>query len=392
MRLCVLRVQLQRLAKTVDRIGLSSQTQQTDAASVEGAHLIFATVEAVRIRTRLFAIELLQRLVDVALRQTDESEKPMEAECGIAVAARDLPILYRRSLTKDRFGLPQPPSRDVNHRHLKVRECEIGIERQHIVGRAQPLLSPGGMTQPEKVTPVGGFECYGPAGAGDGFRCFPGADEHEAERGMCFGERIVEPDGPPRMVDGVRQQRLLRNGIRASRFVRGKLSAGQTRQRQRVFRIDRDCLLEAGGRSRDLAQVERFQAQPRLGIGAVGLEAGRLAGTARRRRHASTESELAGELRDDPVLQFEDLRKRPVDLGVRQRLACLDVNDTRRDAYAFRIPLVAADDRKAGADVSDHLVKRSARQSSGLDDAAAIDDAKAAGGSEVAGDCFGDAG
>src|SRR5262249_37080648 len=114
MRLCVLRVQLERPAKTVDRISVSSHTQQTHAASVESAHLIFAAEEAVRICTRVFAIQLLQRLVDVAQRQTDESQKPMEAECGIAVAARDLPILYRGSLTKDRFGLPQPPSRDVN--------------------------------------------------------------------------------------------------------------------------------------------------------------------------------------------------------------------------------------------------------------------------------------
>ena len=78
------------------------------------------------------AIELAERFLDVILRQSNQSEQPMQAQRGIAVAATDLAILHRRSLTEHGFGLSEMSPGDVDHRRLEMGEREIGVERQRV--------------------------------------------------------------------------------------------------------------------------------------------------------------------------------------------------------------------------------------------------------------------
>ena len=51
------------------------------------------------------SIELAQRLLDIVLRQPHESEQPVQAERGIALAAADLPILHGGALPQDGLRL-----------------------------------------------------------------------------------------------------------------------------------------------------------------------------------------------------------------------------------------------------------------------------------------------
>ena len=57
-----------------------------------------------------------------------------------------------------------------------------------------------------------------------------------------------------------------------------------------------------------------------------------------------------GELRDDAILQIEDLIERTIGLGIRQALAGDDVDDARGDAQAIAGALVTADHRAIDAE------------------------------------------
>ena len=152
----------------------------------------------------------------------------MKAEAGIAIAARNLAILHGRSLAQHRFGIAQVAARDVNHRHLKVRERKVGIQRERVVGRAQPFVAPRRVTQPEEMTPVRRVERNGPAGGRHRLRRLPRADKHAAPawralRPACHrGRRPVARARSRASSDLVR-----RHVFRARGFVRGELRAGE---------------------------------------------------------------------------------------------------------------------------------------------------------------------
>ena len=58
-----------------------------------------------RLGEATLAIELADGFVDVALREPNEAQQPVETERGIAAAAADLAILNRRALPQHGFGL-----------------------------------------------------------------------------------------------------------------------------------------------------------------------------------------------------------------------------------------------------------------------------------------------
>ena len=109
-------------------------------------------------------VELTKRFLDVVLRQPDQSEQPMQAQRGIAVATTDLAILHRRSLTEHRFRLSEMSPRDMDHRRLEMGEREIGVEGKRVRRGSQALVSPRRVSEPEEMPPVGRFECDRPPG------------------------------------------------------------------------------------------------------------------------------------------------------------------------------------------------------------------------------------
>src|SRR5207253_9835486 len=91
---------------------------------------VFASVQPVRRGERMLPIEFRNRFLDILLRETHETEEPVQAERGIAAAARDLAILDGGALPQQRFGVAEPVACHVDHRHLKVRERKVRIERE----------------------------------------------------------------------------------------------------------------------------------------------------------------------------------------------------------------------------------------------------------------------
>ena len=179
----------------------------------------------------------------------------------------------------------------------------------------------------------------------------------------------------------------------SGRLVRRELRGGETGPRERVARIDGDGALEVGDRARQLAHVERLDAQPAFHHGAVGFEARRLAAARRRPCPAlRAEAELAGELRRHLVLQREDLVEPAVDLGVGDGLAADDVHDARGDADALAVALEAADDDQPHAQRRRDVVHRAAGPPRRFGHAPAVDDAEAPERAQIAADGFGDAG
>ena len=103
---------------------------------MQGVHRIFASVEPVRLRQLALAFQFFDRFVHIVLRQPHEAEQPVQAERRISAAPADLPILHRGALSQHGFRFVQVTARHVDHRHLKVREGEIGVERERVGRRA----------------------------------------------------------------------------------------------------------------------------------------------------------------------------------------------------------------------------------------------------------------
>ncbi len=228
-----------------------------------------------RVRKMQLAIEFAQRLRVIALREADQAQQPMQAEARVAIAARHLTILHGRSLAEHGFGLPHVSARHVNHRHLKVREGEIGIQRQRVICGSKTFVAPGGVTESEKMPPIRRFKSDGPACDLDGLLRLPSADEQQRQRRIGVSQRVVERDGSSRVMDGALQQVLGWRVVGACHFIGRELGARETCQRQRIARVDLDRLLEIGDRSGNLAEVERFEMKPGFGVGPIRLEARR---------------------------------------------------------------------------------------------------------------------
>src|SRR5262249_51526287 len=124
-RLRVVRIQRQRALEGVCSFFDSTEAQEAGAPAEQRVHLVLAAIQSVRLRELLLAIELLECLADVVLREPDEGEKPVQAQRGVPIAAADLAVLHGRALTQNGFGLAQMSSGDVNHRHLEMRERKI---------------------------------------------------------------------------------------------------------------------------------------------------------------------------------------------------------------------------------------------------------------------------
>ena len=89
-------------------------------------------------------------------------------------------------------------------------------------------------------------------------------------------------------------------------------------------------------------------------------------------------TERLGELRDEPVLQIEDVVERAVRLCLGLRLAAVGIDDARGDPQAIAGTLEAADDGAIEVKLGAQRSRFGAASLHRLDDAHAIDDAHGA--------------
>ena len=155
-----------------------------------------------------------------------------------------------------------------------------------------------------------------------------------------------------------------------------------------VARIERDGLLEVSHRGRHLGRVERLQADAAFGKGSIGFEAARIP---QRARLLAADPQRLGELRDDAILELEDVLEQAVGLGFGRRFSGRRVDHARSYPQAWARSLKAPDNRKIQVQVSPEGREIRAAALHRLDDAHAVDDAQGRRGAEIVGDGFGDA-
>ncbi len=153
----------------------------------------------------------------------------------------------------------------------------------------------------------------------------------------------------------------------------------------------RDRAFEIVDRFRHLLRVERVEPNPSLGERMVGIEAAGLAKRTSRRRIAAT-ADCRRELRDDAVLEVEDVGEQSVRLAVGERLAARGVDRARGDAQAIPRSLEASDHRHVELQLASKGRQVVARALGRLDDARAIEDPDLQCRAQVVGDRFGNAG
>ncbi len=155
-----------------------------------------------------------------------------------------------------------------------------------------------------------------------------------------------------------------------------------------VTRIERDGLLEVSHRCRHFGCVERLQADAAFGKGSIGFEAARIP---QRARLLAADPQRLGELRDDAILELEDVLEQAVGLGFGRRFSGRRVDHARSYPQAWARSLKAPDNRKIQVQVSPEGREIRAAALHRLDDAHAVDDSQGRRGAEIVGDGFGDA-
>ena len=121
-----------RPLEAVGRFFSAPKAQEARPSAVKRVHLVFAAVQSMRLGELALPVELTKRLVDVVLRQPNQAEQPMQAQCWIAIATTNLAILDSGPLTEDRFGLRETSPGDMDHCRLKICKREIGVERERV--------------------------------------------------------------------------------------------------------------------------------------------------------------------------------------------------------------------------------------------------------------------
>ncbi len=115
-----------------------------------------------------------------------------------------------------------------------------------------------------------------------------------------------------------------------------------------VARVERDRLLEVSDRGRNFRGVERLQADSALREGSIGFEAARIA---ERARLLAANPQRLRELRDDAILELEDVLEQTVGLGFGRRFSGRRVHHARGNPQARTRSLKAPDHRQVEVQV-----------------------------------------
>ena len=111
----------------------------------------------------------------------------------------------------------------MDHRHLKVREREFGIERERATRCAQTVLTPRRMSQPECVTPVGRLDGHCTTSRHECLFGFPTAHQNQGQCRLRFSEGVVQFRGVSCVCECLIQQTAVRLVVRSSRLAPSEL-------------------------------------------------------------------------------------------------------------------------------------------------------------------------
>ena len=164
-----------------------------------GCQCVFLRVQIVAARVVELAVELAERLVDVALPEPNTPEQPVQPARRKPLPASELPVLNRRALPQHPLRDGQLVARHVDHGHAEVGERELRVARKGLFLGAQALAAPRRVTEDEQVHPVLRLQGDRTARRGQRFRAPAGADEQEPQRGVRARQPCVQLDGAVRV-------------------------------------------------------------------------------------------------------------------------------------------------------------------------------------------------
>ena len=157
------------------------------------------------------------------------------------------------------------------------------------------------------MPPVPWFERDGPPRSGHRIAKAPCAHQEERQRRVRFREIPFQLDRAPHMFDGTCQQRRVRLVLRARHLVLPESSIAQGHMCQRVPRIEDGRAFEIGDCARNKRPVERLEPDPPFRERPVRFEAAGFPECAPRRGANAGAPDRLGELRHEPILQFEHI-------------------------------------------------------------------------------------
>jgi hypothetical protein len=162
---------------------------------------------------------------------------------------------------------------------------------------------------------------------------------------MRLGEIRLELDGAAHVVDGPGEQRGLGLIAGARHLVLPEVRVADSDMRRGIPGIQPDRALEVTDSGPDLRTVQRLEPHAPFGERLVGLEAARLPQGATGRGSVAA-ADGGRELRDDPILQVEDVGQQSIRLAVGQRFTAGGIHGARGDPQALARALEAADHRE----------------------------------------------
>ncbi len=258
MRSRVTVVACERLSKPVRGVDGITLLQRDQPEAVVRRDRKFPRVQPSAGRCQL-ALELTRRLRIVFSREQDEAEQPVQPARGKTLAALLMPFANDDALTQRLFRERKFVARDVDHRDLEVREREVGIERQRLGMRPQPLVAPRRVSQPEVMRPVRRIERHRAPARRARFLDAVRAHQNERECRVRVGQLGIERHRLTRRVHRAPQQRRVRRVQIARRFVGPEQRVGEADVGRRERRIVFDRCLEVRDRVRHEIGVERFE-------------------------------------------------------------------------------------------------------------------------------------
>lgn len=315
----------------------------------------------------------------------------MQALRGVSLLQVGLTILHDGSLAQHRFSACEVAAGDVDHGRLEVDEGKLGIEVHGAGQRLKSFFTPSGMREPELIAPVRGLERDRPPCLGQRLGCAAGAHQEERQRRVGLGQVALEIDRAPDVVDRAREQGRIGLVVRARHLVLPEPRVSQPDVGDRITRIHLDGAFETCDCGRNQRGVERFEPHPSLREGLVRLEA---AGLADRSSRASVtmwgHPKRVRKLRDQLVLQIEDLREGAIGFCLRDSFARCRVDHARGDPKPIAGALEAADHGAIEVQLRAKARQIGTAALDGLHDAHAIDHAERRRCPEIVGHRLGD--
>ena len=387
----VLRKQLERPSEHGDGFRRISGGERGESCAVVRVHVEFRGVKLVG-PDRHLAIELLARFALISAREPDEPEQPVKSLGRVALFQVRLSILDDRSFSQHGLGTLEVTSRNVYHRHFEMGEWKVRIQFHGLRQRTKPILAPLRVRKSKLITPIARLEGNRATCRRKRLAEAAGTDQKKRQRGVCLGEVSLELDCPPHVIDRPREQRRIRLTARARHLVLPESRVRETDVCECIPGIQDNGALEVSNGAGNKRRIEGFQPYAPFGERLIGLEAAGLAiCPSRRGRVQSFAAERLGELRDDAILQLEDLLELAVGLGLGQRFTGARVDHARGNPKSIRGSLKASDDRKVEMQLLAQARQISSHPSHGFNHTNPVDDPMSSGRAEIVGHRFSNA-